>query len=38
MESKIYAANRLQEYLNGIGTIKAYNLTGERFTRLEKCI
>ncbi|MBS5824779.1 MAG: ABC transporter ATP-binding protein [Clostridium argentinense] len=35
MESKIYAANRLQEYLNGIGTIKAYNLTGERFTRLE---
>ena len=36
MESKIYAANRLQEYLNGIGTIKAYNLTGERFTRLEK--
>ncbi|MBU5437322.1 ABC transporter ATP-binding protein/permease [Tissierella sp. MSJ-40] len=36
MESKIYAANRLQEYLNGIGTIKAYNLTGERFVRLEK--
>lgn len=36
MESKIYATNRLQEYLNGIGTIKSYNLTGERFTRLEK--
>ncbi|KNF09008.1 ABC transporter ATP-binding/permease protein [Gottschalkia purinilytica] len=36
MESKTYAANRLQEYLNGIGTIKAYNLTGERFVRLEK--
>ena len=36
MESKIYSANRLQEYLNGIGTIKAYNLTGDRFVRLEK--
>ncbi|WP_027631888.1 ABC transporter ATP-binding protein [Clostridium hydrogeniformans] len=36
MDSKIYSANRLQEYLNGIGTIKAYNLTGDRFVRLEK--
>ena len=36
MDSKIYSANRLQEYLNGIGTIKAYNLTGDKFVRLEK--
>ncbi|MEW9096091.1 MAG: ABC transporter ATP-binding protein [Clostridiaceae bacterium] len=36
MEAKTYAANRLQEYLNGIETIKAYNLTGKRFVRLEK--
>lgn len=35
MRAKINAANRLQEYLNGIQTIKAYNLTGERFARLE---
>ncbi|GEB31067.1 MULTISPECIES: ABC transporter ATP-binding protein [Brevibacillus] len=36
MRAKIDAANRLQEYLNGIRVIKAYNLTGERFVRLEK--
>lgn len=36
MRTKINAANRLQEYLNGIRVIKAYNLTGERFVRLEK--
>ncbi|GED70361.1 ABC transporter ATP-binding protein [Brevibacillus reuszeri] len=35
MRAKIDAANRLQEYLNGIRVIKAYNLTGERFVRLE---
>ncbi|MBG9565178.1 ABC transporter ATP-binding protein [Brevibacillus agri] len=36
MRAKIDAANRLQEYLNGIRVIKAYNLTGERFVRLER--
>lgn len=36
MRAKIDAANRLQEYLNGIRVIKAYNLTGERFVRLEQ--
>lgn len=35
MTVKINAANRLQEYLNGIRVIKAYNLLGERFVRLE---
>ncbi|PPB02394.1 ABC transporter ATP-binding protein [Brevibacillus laterosporus] len=35
MRAKIDAANRLQEYLNGIRVIKAYNLTGEKFVRLE---
>ncbi|GGD59800.1 ABC transporter ATP-binding protein [Paenibacillus nasutitermitis] len=35
MRAKIDAGNRLQEYLNGIRVIKAYNLTGERFVRLE---
>ncbi|MCP1357853.1 ABC transporter ATP-binding protein [Aneurinibacillus migulanus] len=36
MRAKMDAANRLQEYLNGIRVIKAYNLTGERFVRLER--
>lgn len=36
MRSKIDAANRLQEYLNGIRVIKAHNLAGERFVRLER--
>ncbi|NEW06333.1 ABC transporter ATP-binding protein [Paenibacillus sp. SYP-B3998] len=36
MRAKMDAANRLQEYLNGIRVIKAYNLTGERFVRLEQ--
>jgi len=36
MRAKIDAGNRLQEYLNGIRVIKAYNLTGERFTKLER--
>ena len=36
MRAKIDAGNRLQEYLYGIRVIKAYNLTGTRFERLEK--
>ncbi|AIG24949.1 ABC transporter ATP-binding protein [Brevibacillus laterosporus] len=35
MRAKIDAGNRLQEYLHGIRVIKAYNLTGEKFIRLE---
>ncbi|MFF2909638.1 ABC transporter ATP-binding protein [Paenibacillus sp. NPDC057934] len=35
MKAKLNAANRLQEYLNGIRVMKAYNLTGERFVRLD---
>ena len=36
IQAKINAASRLQEYLNGIRVIKAYNLSGSRFVRLEK--
>ncbi|MGE7826765.1 ABC transporter ATP-binding protein [Paenibacillus sp. NPDC093718] len=36
IQAKIDAGGRLQEYLNGIRVIKAYNLTGERFVRLER--
>ncbi len=36
MKAKISAINRLQEYLNGIRVIKAHNLTGERFIKLEE--
>ncbi len=36
MKAKIDAANRLQEYLNGIRVVKAYNLVGPRFERLQK--
>ncbi|MFM1653237.1 ABC transporter ATP-binding protein [Brevibacillus sp. B_LB10_24] len=36
MRAKIDAGSRLQEYLNGIRVIKAYNMTGERFVRLER--
>lgn len=36
MKAKIDVGNRLQEYLNGIRVIKAYNLTGSKFDRLEK--
>ncbi|WP_341280896.1 ABC transporter ATP-binding protein [Paenibacillus sp. FSL H8-0537] len=36
MRAKINASNRLQEYLNGIQVIKAFNLTGDRFVRLEQ--
>ena len=35
MRVKIDAGNRIQEYMNGIRVIKAYNLTGDRFARLE---
>lgn len=36
LRAKINAGGRLQEYLNGIRVIKAYNMTGERFVRLER--
>lgn len=32
--SKINAGNRLEEYLQGIRVMKAYNLIGDRFVRL----
>ena len=35
MKSKLDAGNRLQEYLLGIRVMKAYNMTGEKFERLE---
>ena len=35
LRAKIDLANRLQEYLNGIRVIKSYNMTGERFERLD---
>ena len=35
MRVKIDAGNRIQEYMNGIRVIKAYNLTGDRFARME---
>lgn len=35
MRAKIDAGNRLQEYLNGIRVIKAYNLTGDKFKKLD---
>lgn len=34
IEAKINAGNRLEEYLQGIRIMKAYNLVGERFVRL----
>ncbi len=36
MRVKIDAGNRIQEYMNGIRVIKAYNLTGDRFARMER--
>jgi len=36
MKAKVNASVRIQEYMNGIRCIKAYNLIGEKFTRLEK--
>lgn len=35
IRAKINATSRLQEYLNGIRVIKAYNLSGSRFVRLD---
>jgi ATP-binding cassette subfamily B protein len=35
LQAKIDASSRMQEYLNGIKVIKAYNIGGERFVRLE---
>lgn len=35
MKSKLDSGNRLQEYLYGIRVMKAYNLVGEKFERLE---
>ena len=35
MKSKIDSGNRLQEYLYGIRVMKAYNMVGEKFERLE---
>ncbi len=35
MKSKLEASNRLQEYLLGIRVMKAYNLVGDKFARLE---
>lgn len=34
IEAKINAGNRLEEYLQGIRIMKAYNFVGERFVRL----
>lgn len=34
INAKINAGNKLEEYLQGIKVIKAFNLTGERFVRL----
>jgi ATP-binding cassette subfamily B protein len=36
--AKLDAGGRLQEYLSGIRVIKAYNMTGERFDRLERSL
>ncbi|RXZ80782.1 ABC transporter ATP-binding protein [Paenibacillaceae bacterium] len=36
IRAKLDAGNRLQEYLNGIRVIKAYNMTGDSFVRLER--
>lgn len=36
IEAKINAGNRMEEYLQGIRVMKAYNLLGDRFVRLRK--
>lgn len=36
VKAKLEQTNRLQEYLTGMKEIKAYNLSGAKFTRLEK--
>ena len=36
--AKIDVGGRLQEYLDGMMTLKSYNLAGDRFTRLEQAM
>lgn len=36
IEAQIEAGNRLEEYLRGIRVMKAYNMLGERFSRLRR--
>ncbi|MCC8181143.1 MAG: ABC transporter ATP-binding protein/permease [Planctomycetes bacterium] len=36
VRAKIDVGSRMQEYLDGMMTMKSYNLAGERFARLEK--
>lgn len=36
--AKIDVGGRLQEYLDGMMTLKSYNLAGDRFTRLEQSL
>ncbi|KAG4098490.1 P-loop containing nucleoside triphosphate hydrolase protein [Neocallimastix lanati (nom. inval.)] len=36
MKAKVNASVRIQEYMNGIRCIKAYNLIGKKFQRLEQ--
>jgi ATP-binding cassette subfamily B protein len=38
MKSKLDSGNRLQEYLNGIRIMKAYNMVGEKFERLNSAL
>ena len=38
IEAKINAGNRMEEYLQGIRVMKAYNLLGDRFVRLRKAL
>lgn len=38
VEAKIDVGSRLQEYLDGMMTLKSYNLAGDRFTRLERSL
>lgn len=38
IQAKINAGNRLEEYLQGIRVMKAYNLLGDRFVRLRDAL
>ena len=38
VDAKIEVGSRLQEYLDGMMTLKSYNLAGDRFTRLEEAL
>lgn len=38
IEAKINAGNRLEEYLQGIRVMKAYNLLGGKFERLKMAL